>query len=90
MRPSPSARSLVGDWRFRRTTGSLALASAMLFVHISLSSLVLQHRDGLSPSGFAPVFAAHSIGIILTGWATVHLLCHTEPTRLMDAALLAQ
>ena len=83
-----AGRLLVGDRSFRRTTGSLALASAMLFTYISLSSFVLQHHYRLNPSGFSLVFAANSVGIILGGTATVRLQRHTDARQLMGVALL--
>jgi DHA1 family bicyclomycin/chloramphenicol resistance-like MFS transporter len=82
------ARSLLHDRRFAGAAGSLTLASAMLFTYISLSSFVLQHHYGLSPGAFALVFAANSAGVILTGSVTVRLLGHTDPGRLMSAALM--
>jgi DHA1 family bicyclomycin/chloramphenicol resistance-like MFS transporter len=83
------ARSLLYDRSFRAAAGTLTLASGMLFTYLSLSSEVLQHEYGLSAGAFSLVFAANSVGIILTGSAAVHLLRRARPERLLMISLLA-
>ena len=82
-------RALVADHLFRSAATAFALGSAMMFTYLSLSSFVLQHRFGLSAAGFSFVFAGNSVGIILAGSATLRLLRHVSPARLMGAGLLA-
>ncbi|WP_446666353.1 multidrug effflux MFS transporter [Flexivirga sp. B27] len=60
-----AAREVARDRLFLGSTGVLALASAMLFTYISLSSFVLQDGFGLSAGEFSAVFAINSTAIIV-------------------------
>lgn len=62
-----AVREVSRDRLFLTATAILTLASAALFVYISLSSFVLQTSFGLSASQFSAVFAVNSIGIMVGG-----------------------
>jgi MFS transporter, DHA1 family, multidrug resistance protein len=83
------AREVATDRRFTGPAVTLALASAMLFAYISVSSVVLQHEYGLSSSAFSGVFAINSAGIIIAGSATVRLLRRFPPPLMLQGALVA-
>jgi MFS transporter, DHA1 family, multidrug resistance protein len=80
-------RTLVADRLFVRAVSALVLASAMLFIYLSLSSVILQRQYGLSTSAFAAMFAVNSVGIIIAGSATVRLLRRFPPPRLLGVGL---
>jgi len=82
-------RTLVADRLFVRAVSALVLASAVLFIYLSLSSVILQRDYGLSTSGFSAMFAVNSVGIITAGSVTVRLLRRFPPTRLLAAGLAA-
>jgi DHA1 family bicyclomycin/chloramphenicol resistance-like MFS transporter len=60
----------------------------MLFIYISVSSVVLQHEYGLSSSAFSGVFALNSVGIIIAGSATVRLLRRFPSPLMLRGALV--
>ena len=80
-------RTLVGDRLFARAVSALVLASAMLFIYLSLSSVILQRDYGLSTSAFSAVFAVNSVGIITAGSSTIRLLRRFPPQRLLAVGL---
>lgn len=49
---------------FMLAAATLGLASIALFSYLQMSPFVLQQQYGLSPQGFALVFAANSVGIL--------------------------
>jgi DHA1 family bicyclomycin/chloramphenicol resistance-like MFS transporter len=81
------ARAVGTDRQFIGAATIFALASAMLFTYISLSSTVLQHEYGLSPSAFSGVFALNSVGIIIAGSVTVPLLRRFPSQLLLKCGL---
>jgi DHA1 family bicyclomycin/chloramphenicol resistance-like MFS transporter len=81
------ARTLVADRLFVRAVSALVLASAMLFIYLSLSSVILQRDYGLSTNAFAAMFAVNSVGIITAGSLTVRLLRRFPPQRLLGVGL---
>jgi DHA1 family bicyclomycin/chloramphenicol resistance-like MFS transporter len=80
-------RTLVGDRLFARAVSALVLASAMLFIYLSLSSVILQRDYGLSTNAFSAVFAVNSVGIITAGSSTIRLLRRFPPERLLAVGL---
>ena len=82
-------RSLVADRLFVRAVSAMVLASAVLFIYLSLSSVILQRDYGLSTSGFSAMFAVNSVGIITAGSVTVRLLRRFPPSRLLSIGLAA-
>jgi DHA1 family bicyclomycin/chloramphenicol resistance-like MFS transporter len=80
-------RTLVADRLFVRAVSSLVLASAMLFIYLSLSSVILQRQYGLSTSAFSAMFAVNSVGIITAGSVTVRLLRRFPPPKLLGVGL---
>jgi len=82
-------RTLVADRLFVRAVSALVLASAVLFIYLSLSSVILQRDYGLTTSGFSAMFAVNSVGIITAGSVTVRLLRRFPPARLLAAGLAA-
>ena len=80
-------RALVADRLFVRAVSALVLASAMLFIYLSLSSVILQRDYGLSTNAFSAVFAVNSVGIITAGSLTVRLLRRFPPQRLLGVGL---
>ncbi len=80
-------RALVADRLFVRAVSALVLASAMLFIYLSLSSVILQRDYGLSTSAFSAMFAVNSVGIIIAGTSTFRLLRRFPPSRLLGAGL---
>ena len=80
-------RTLVGDRLFARAVSALVLASAMLFIYLSLSSVILQRDYGLSTNAFSAVFAVNSVGIITAGSSTIRLLRRFPPQRLLAVGL---
>ncbi len=83
------ARTLVADRLFVRAVCALVLASAMLFIYLSLSSVILQRQYGLSTNAFSAMFAVNSVGLITAGSATVRLLRRYPPERLLAVGLAA-
>ncbi|WP_423494291.1 multidrug effflux MFS transporter [Microbacterium esteraromaticum] len=49
---------------FMLAAATLGLASIALFSYLQMSPFVLQQQYGLSPQGFALVFAANSVGVL--------------------------
>jgi DHA1 family bicyclomycin/chloramphenicol resistance-like MFS transporter len=82
-------RTLVADRLFRRAVSAMVLASAVLFIYLSLSSVILQRDYGLSTNAFSAMFAVNSVGIITAGSATVRLLRRFTPERLLAVGLAA-
>ncbi len=80
-------RALVADRLFVRAVSALVLASAMLFIYLSLSSVILQRDYGLSTSAFSAMFAVNSVGIIIAGTSTFRLLRRFPPSRLLGVGL---
>jgi DHA1 family bicyclomycin/chloramphenicol resistance-like MFS transporter len=80
-------RTLVTDRLFVRAVSALVLASAMLFIYLSLSSVILQRQYGLSTNAFSAMFAVNSVGIITAGSVTVRLLRRFPPPRLLGMGL---
>ena len=80
-------RALVADRLFVRAVSALVLASAMLFIYLSLSSVILQRDYGLSTNAFSAMFAVNSVGIITAGSTTVRLLRRFPPQRLLAVGL---
>jgi DHA1 family bicyclomycin/chloramphenicol resistance-like MFS transporter len=80
-------RALVADRLFVRAVSALVLASAMLFIYLSLSSVILQRDYGLSTNAFSAMFAVNSVGIITAGSVTVRLLRRYPPQRLLAVGL---
>ncbi|MFC4137666.1 MULTISPECIES: multidrug effflux MFS transporter [unclassified Microbacterium] len=54
----------LGNRGFMLTALTLSLAGVVLFVYLQLSPFVLQQQYGLSPQGFAAVFAVNALGIL--------------------------
>jgi DHA1 family bicyclomycin/chloramphenicol resistance-like MFS transporter len=82
-------RTLVADRLFVRAVSAMVLASAVLFIYLSLSSDILQRQYGLSTNAFSAMFAVNSVGLITAGLATVRLLRRFPPERLLAAGLAA-
>ncbi len=61
----------------------------MLFIYLSLSSVILQRHYGLSTNDFSAMFAVNSVGIITAGSTTVRLLRRFPPQRLLGVGLAA-
>ena len=80
-------RALVADRLFVRAVSALVLASAMLFIYLSLSSVILQRDYGLSTSAFSAMFAVNSVGIIIAGTSTFRLLRRFSSSRLLGVGL---
>src|SRR6202012_4948519 len=80
-------RNLVADRLFVRAVSAMVLASALLFIYLSLSSVILQRDYGLSTNAFSAMFAVNSVGIITAGSVTVRLLRRFTPARLLGAGL---
>jgi DHA1 family bicyclomycin/chloramphenicol resistance-like MFS transporter len=59
----------------------------MLFIYLSLSSVILQRDYGLSTNAFSAVFAVNSVGIITAGSSTIRLLRRFPPERLLAVGL---
>ncbi|MBV9793959.1 MAG: multidrug effflux MFS transporter [Actinobacteria bacterium] len=81
------ARGLIADRLFVRAVSALVLASAMLFIYLSLSSDILQRHYGLSTNDFSAVFAVNSVGLITAGSTTVRLLRRHSAARLLSVGL---
>jgi DHA1 family bicyclomycin/chloramphenicol resistance-like MFS transporter len=64
-----------------------ALSFAAMFAYISASSFVLQTVFHLSPQGFALIFAANGIGIVLANALNVWLLRRRPPRTVLDLGL---
>lgn len=65
---------------FMLAAATLGLASIALFSYLQMSPFVLQQQYGLSPQGFALVFAANSVGILAA--ATLNRrLAHRAPAQ---------
>jgi DHA1 family bicyclomycin/chloramphenicol resistance-like MFS transporter len=75
------------DRLFVGSAGVFTLSAAVLFAYISLSSFVLQQHFQLTAGTFSLVFAANSVGIILSGSLTIPLLRRRAPRAVLGGGL---
>lgn len=81
-------RRLLGNRRYLAYVLVVGFGVGSLFSYISMSPLVLQRNEGLTPQLFAVVFAVNAVGITLVARLNGALLGRLAPRRLLRGALL--
>jgi MFS transporter, DHA1 family, multidrug resistance protein len=80
-------RDVLRDRTFLVPALVLGLGSCALFSYIAMGSFVLQGAYGLGQQGFAVVFAANSVGIVLFGRLSAVLAGRVGARRLLRAGV---
>lgn len=81
-----AARVVGTDRGFLGAAGVQALAGAVLFTYIAMSSFVLQQQFGLSAREFGAAFATNSVGIVLFGLITAFALRRFDERRVLGVS----
>lgn len=71
-------------------TGVLVATFGVLFGFISASSFVMQEVYGLSPVGYAVVFAVNSAGLMAASFVNTRIVGRVDPMRVIKVALIIQ